>query len=101
MTKGLDPQIQVDVADEFVGKLLTGRVKMPEGLLRKLVAAANDGTLTLDNARLLRQKRESASRVEAIRGNMTKVDIDPEACAKGLQFFTQLPGKQTRGGGAT
>ena len=101
MSKDLHPQTRMNVADEFIGQLLTGKVQKPEGLLRTLVAAANDGTLTLDNARALRKKREAASRAAAIRESMSQIDIDDEACAIGLQFFSQPPGKRKQEGDVT
>ncbi len=99
MTKDLNAKVQADVADEFIGQLRSGKVRKPEALLRTLAAAAKNGTLTLDAAREERQRREMESRVEALRADAKKIEIDGEAAKAGIDLLAKIaPGLAAKAG---
>ena len=98
-THDLTPELREDIADEFAGQLRNGKVRKPEALLRTLAAAARNGNLTLDAAREERQRREMQSRVEALRADAKKIEIDAEAAQAGIDLLTKIaPGLAARAG---
>lgn len=89
---------QQDIADELAGQILAGKVRNPKGLLVKLDAAVRSGNLSLDNARSLRRSREAALRSELAKAKFNKIELDPEACAKGIGFLGPETQKRLVGG---
>ena len=97
--KELATEAQQDVADEFAGQLRTGNVRKPEALLLTLVAAAKNGTLTLDAARVERQRREAEKRIAVSRTDAKKVEIDVSASKTGIDLLAKIaPGLAARAG---
>lgn len=98
-THDLTTALREDIADEFAGQLRNGKVRKPEALLRTLAAAARNGTLTLDAAREERRRREMEGRVEALRADAKKIEIDGEAAKVGIDLLSKVaPGLAARVG---
>lgn len=59
LVEDLSPVLQADVVDELLGQIKESVAKQPERLLRALVKAAMENTLTLDSARRHRERRRA------------------------------------------
>ena len=84
----LPETLQADVIDEILGQIRAGAVKRPERLLRTLVAAAHAGTLTLDYARLERDRRAALAIVDKAKGK--ELPLDTDAKEKGADFLSKF-----------
>jgi hypothetical protein len=84
----LPQNLQADVIDEILGQIRAGAVKRPERLLRTLVAAAHAGTLTLDYARLERDRRAALAIVDKAKGK--ELPLDTDAKEKGADFLSKF-----------